>query len=75
MTPTRWQSYDYCQYKKELHVNKSRLRRDIISNIMKMISYNGTKKFSTIKQIKRMSKNEKTAVSLYIFSRKPVYGR
>ena len=71
MTPTRWQSYDYCQYKKELHVNKSRLRRDI----MKMISYNGTKKFSTIKQIKRMSKNEKTAVSLYIFSCKPVYGR
>ena len=71
MTPFCWQSYDYCQYKKELHVNKSRLRRDI----MKMISYNGTKKFSTIKQIKRMSKNEKTAVSLYIFSRKPVYGR
>ena len=71
MTPSRWQSYDYCQYKKELHVNKSRLRRDI----MKMISYNGAKKFSTIKQIKRMSKNEKTAVSLYIFSRKPVYGR
>ena len=71
MTPTRWQSYDYCQYKKELHVNRSRLRREI----MKMISYNGTKKFSTIKQIKRMSKNEKTAVSLYIFSRKPVYGR
>ena len=71
MTPTRWQSYDYCQYKKELHVNKSRLRREI----MKMISYNGTKKFSTIQQIIRMSENEKTAVLLYIFSCEPVYVR
>ena len=69
MTPTRMQSYDYCQYKKELHVNRSRLRRDV----MKMISYKFTKNFSTIKQIKRMSKNEKTAVSLYTFSRMASY--